>query len=126
MKEPSRYLPFLPDFCSFSFFHFSSFLDFWQIFRCQGWHSAPLDPPSCYATGYIQACSQGGAGVRCTTPNLPKGPLLPTEWGKNGVFVGGLRGVRFKKSTFWVQRVNLFWIRTPLKSILATGLVMYT
>ena len=33
-------------------------------------------------------------------PNLPKGPLLATKCTKNGVFVGGLRGVRFKKSTF--------------------------
>ena len=28
-------------------------------------------------------------GVRCTTPNLPKGPLFVTKWAKNGVFVGG-------------------------------------
>ena len=42
VKEPSRSLPFLPRF----FLFFSRFLlifpDFWQIFRCQGWHSAPL------------------------------------------------------------------------------------
>ena len=52
-----------------------------------------------------QACSQG---VRRTPPNLPKGPLLVKKWTKNGVFVGWLRGVRFKKSTFWVQKI-LFW-----------------
>ena len=27
------------------FLIFSSFPDLWQIFRCQGGHSAPLDPP---------------------------------------------------------------------------------
>ena len=39
-----------------------------------------------------QAHSQWGAGVRRTTPNLSKGPLLVTKWAKNWVFVGGLRG----------------------------------
>ena len=41
----------------------------------------------------MQARSQGwcGGGVR---------PLLATEWAK--------KGVRFKKSTFWVQKVH-FW-----------------
>ena len=47
VKEPSRFLLFLPDF--FSFFtifpdFFPLFPDFWQIFRCQGWHSTPLAP----------------------------------------------------------------------------------
>ena len=32
-------------------------------------------------------------------PNLPKGPLLAKKWAKNVFFVGGLRGMRFKKST---------------------------
>ena len=45
-------------------------------------------------------------GVRRTTPNLPKCPLLATKWAKNGVFVGGLRGVRLRKSTFAVQKVH--------------------
>ena len=53
MKEPSRFLPFLPD--SSSFFpifpdFFPLFPDFWQIFRYHGWHSAPLDLLSGYAT----------------------------------------------------------------------------
>ena len=42
----------------------------------------------------------GGRGGATQPPNLTKGPLLATKWAKNGVFVGGLRGVRFKKSTF--------------------------
>ena len=48
VKEPSRFLPFLPDFSSFSPIFpdfFPLFPGFWQIFRCQGWHSAPLATP---------------------------------------------------------------------------------
>ena len=52
-----------------------------------------------------QARSQEGAGIRHTTPNLPKGSLLVTKWAKNEVFVGGL-GWRFKNSTFWVRKVH--------------------
>ncbi len=37
---------------------------------------------------YHQARSQGGAGVRRTTPNLPKGPLFGTNLAKNGVLRG--------------------------------------
>ena len=51
-----------------------------------------------------------------------KGPLLAAKWAKNGVFVGGLR---FKNSTFWVQKVHfcMFWgLHTPLDLILATCL----
>ena len=47
MKEPSRFLPFLPDSSSFFLIFpevFPLFPDFLQTFRCQGWHSAPLDP----------------------------------------------------------------------------------
>ena len=47
-------------------------------------------------------------GVGHIPPNLAKGPLLATKWAKNGVFVGGLRGVRFKKSIWGVQKVH-FW-----------------
>ena len=36
--------------------------------------------------------TRGVRRVRCTSPNLAKGPLLGTKWAKNGVFVGGLRG----------------------------------
>ena len=64
-----------------------------------------------------QARSQGGKGGATHPPNLPKGSLIATKWTKNGVFEGGLRGVRFKKSTFGGSRT------TP-KSILATGLVV--
>ena len=53
-----------------------------------------------------QSRSQGDAGMRRTTPNLPKGPLLVTKWAKNGVFVGGVKGVRFKKSTLGVWKVH--------------------
>ena len=42
--------------------------------------------------------------------------------GQNGVFVEGLRGVRFKKSTFGVQKVHFLGILHPLKSILVMGL----
>ena len=48
MKEPSQFLPFLPDSSSiFPIFpDFSPLIpEFWQFFRCQGWHSAPLEPP---------------------------------------------------------------------------------
>ena len=53
-KEPSRFWPFLPDFSSFSRF----FPDFWQFFRCQGGHCAPL-PYTGYATAreFFQAIS---------------------------------------------------------------------
>ena len=55
-----------------------------------------------------QARSQGGEGGATQPPHLPKGPLLATKWTKSGVFEGGLRWVRFKKSTFGVQKVH-FW-----------------
>ena len=51
MNEPSRFLPFLPNFSSFFPDFPPLFPDFWQMFHCQGWHSAPLDPPSGCATG---------------------------------------------------------------------------
>ena len=48
MKEPSRFLFFLPHFSSF-FPIFPDFVplypDFWQNFRGQGWHSAPVRAP---------------------------------------------------------------------------------
>ena len=47
------------------------------------------------------------------TINLPKGPLLVTKWAKNGVFVRVLRVVRFKKSTFWVQKVHILVVSHP-------------
>ena len=48
MKEPSQFLPLLPDSSPFfpNFPDFSPlFPDFWQIFRSHGWLSAPLTPP---------------------------------------------------------------------------------
>ena len=42
--------------------------------------------------------------MRCTTPNLPKGPILPTEWVKNGVFGEGLRGLGSKSPLFGSKR----------------------
>ena len=59
MKDPYRFLPFLPDFSSF-FLIFRDFPplfpDFWQIFRCQGWHSAPLDPPVAMPLDFMTKC----------------------------------------------------------------------
>ena len=55
-------------------------------------------------------------------PNLAKGPLLATNWTKNAVFVGGCRGVRFKKSTFWVRKVHFWGFCSSADSILAMGL----
>ena len=57
MKEPSRFLPFLPDFSSFSrfFLIFPLFLPiFWQYFHCQGWHSAPRAPPATPLNGGLK------------------------------------------------------------------------
>ena len=50
-------------------------------------------------------------------PNLPKGPLLATNGPKMGFFVEGegLMGVRFKKSTFWIQKVYFRGIPHLLK-----------
>ena len=64
---------------------------------------------------------QGGA---THSPDLPKGPLLATKWAKNGVFVAGLRGARFKKSTFRVQKLHFWGVPYPPKSILAMGLLL--
>ena len=47
----------------------------------------------------MQACSGGGGGMQCTPQICKKGPLLVIKWAKNGIFVGELREVRFKKST---------------------------
>ena len=48
MKEPSRFLPFLPD-SSYFFLIFSDFSplfpDFWQIFAVRGGTLPPLTPP---------------------------------------------------------------------------------
>ena len=43
-----------------------------------------------------------------------KGAHLATKWTKNGVFVGGLiRGERFKKPTFCVQKVHFLEVLQP-------------
>ena len=55
--------------------------------------------------------------VRRIPPNLPKDLLLTTKWTKNGFFVEELRGVKFKRSTFWGGG-----FATPQKSVLAIGL----
>ena len=62
-----------------------------------------------------ESCRGGCGGVQgCDAPlNLPKCPFSTTKWAKNGVFVGGLRGVRFKKSTFWVQKVHFLRVLHP-------------
>ena len=52
--------------------------------------------------------ARGGASH--PLPNLPKGPLSVTKWAKNEVLVGGLRGVRFKKFTFWDQKVHFLGV----------------
>ena len=65
--------------------------------------------------GRPQARSQGVRGVQRTPSNLSKGPLLATKWAKNGIFVGGLRGMRFKKSTFLVQKVHFLGGPAPPK-----------
>ena len=44
--------------------------------------------------------------AQCTPQSAKRSTYLATKWATNGVFVWGL-GVRFKKSTFWVQKVIL-------------------
>ena len=61
----------------------------------------------------VQACSQRGCGGGMYPPNLPKGPLLATKWAKNEVFIGGLRGVRFKKSIFFYPKGSFLGSCTP-------------
>ena len=67
--------------------------------------------PKRYVAGMLtQARSQAGAGVRPAT-HLPKSKVYfyqQLEWAKNCVFVDGLKGVRFKNSTFWVQKVHFY------------------
>ena len=53
-------------------------------------------------------------------PNQPKSPLLATKWG----FCRRAKGVKFKKSTFWVQKVHFSGVVHAPKSILSTGLVI--
>ena len=44
----------------------------------------------------------GGAGIRRNPPpNLPKGPLFATKWGKSGVYERGY------------EKVNIWEFRTP-------------
>ena len=58
------------------------------------------------------------------TPQSAKRSILVTKWARNGVFVRGLRGLMFKKSTFWVQKVHILGVpHPPKKLILATGLL---
>ena len=47
---------------------------------------------------------KGGGGCDAPPPNLPKGPILPTEWVKNGVFGEGLRGLGSKGPLFGSKR----------------------
>ena len=78
MKEPSRYFAFSSRF--FLFFPISPYIfflfpDFWQIFRCQGWHSAPLATPvatplymrprSLEEFGYVYNCVYIYTDIRC-------------------------------------------------------------
>ena len=53
---------------------------------------------------------------------LTKGPLLPTKWVKNRVFVGGLRGWGSKSPLFGSKRSTFGGFRTSPDLILATGL----
>ena len=61
-------------------------------------------------------------------PNLQKGPHLATKWAKNGMFVSGLRVMRFKKSTFWVQKVHILGVlHTPqINPGYGPGILLYT
>ena len=65
-------------------------------------------------------------GVKSTTPNLPKGPVLVTKWTKNEVFVGGMGGgVRFKSLLFGSKRSTFWGSCTSQKLILATGIKIF-
>ena len=57
-------------------------------------------------------------GMRCSPPNLPKGPLLTTKWAKNEVFVGGLRGWGSKSQFFESKRSTFFGGSPSPRSIL--------
>ena len=60
-----------------------------------------------YVAGMLmQARSQAGCGPRRIIPKSKVYFYQQLEWAENGVFVEGLKGVRFKNSTFWVQKVN--------------------
>ena len=49
-------------------------------------------------------------GVELTTPNLPKGAISVTEYAKKFGLCKGVKGVRFKKSTFWAQKAHFLGI----------------
>ena len=78
VKEPSRFFPFLPRFLlffpDFSWF-FPLFPDFWHIFCCQGWHSASRDPPSGYATAWLDV-SLAMASQGVNVPTISDGKVV--------------------------------------------------
>ena len=95
-KEPSRFcLKFLPDFESSFFPIFTSFPRFLAlIFRCQGWHSAPLHPQwlrHCgrailghWFTTYQWGNSREGEGDRVPPQTLLTGKFLLNYREKRG------------------------------------------
>ena len=62
VKEISRFFP------DFSWF----FSDFWQLFRCQGWHSAPPCHPSGYSTVLKWNYQKGLCVIKWWTPTTGK------------------------------------------------------
>ena len=74
---------------------------------------------------YIGSCTQARSqwvARGATHPQICQRSTFSHKMGKNGFFVRRLRGVRYKRSTLWVQKVHFFGIYTP-QSILAKGLV---
>ena len=75
----------------------------------------------------------GGGAMQMQLPNLPtKGPLLAAKWDKKWEFCRRVKGVRFKKSTFWVQKQgrsqphNPGWARVPLFSVFPQVLINFS
>ena len=94
-------------------------------YACVKSSTAPLDPPHPIHFGgaaphfladFDRPVAREVLGVRCTPNiNLPKRSTFSHIMGQKLGLFSRVKGVRFKKSTFWGSR-------TPPKSILATGL----
>ena len=68
-----------------------------------------------HITSFRQARSQGGAGGAMHPPKSAKRSTFSHKMGQKWGFCRRVKGVRFKKSSLWVQKVHFFGVPHPPK-----------